>query len=229
MARSRKHAGDTKTRLLGSACSVFAEKGYRDATIADICDRAGANIAAVNYHFRDKETLYVEAWRQAFQRSLEAHPPDGGVPENAPVEDRLRARILSMMARIMDPECHEFEMVHKEHANPTGLLAEVMRESIEPTREQFERIVGELLGNGAPAGQVHLCAMSIIAQCMDAVMRQRHRRILPRAGPLPGPAPTEFGVEIMADHIVRFSLAGIREVRRQIDSGELADMEQPSE
>ncbi|MBW2127416.1 MAG: helix-turn-helix transcriptional regulator [Deltaproteobacteria bacterium] len=37
-----------------SACEVFAEKGYRAATIADICGRAKANVAAVNYYFGDK-------------------------------------------------------------------------------------------------------------------------------------------------------------------------------
>ena len=229
MEPSKKHAGDTKARLLESACGVFAEKGYSDATIAEICERAGANIAAVNYHFRDKETLYVEAWREAFQRSLEAHPPDGGVPDDAPVEDRMRARILSLMARIMDPQCHEFEIVHKEHANPTGLLAEVMRESIEPTQEQFRRIVGELLGEGTTDEQVQLGVMSIMGQCMHLIMRQRHREMFSKVGPPPGCAPIEFSIEVMADHIARFSLAGIREMRRQVDIGGPGDLENPRE
>jgi AcrR family transcriptional regulator len=81
MRKAAKRAiSATQADLLDAACRTFAEKGYRDATIAEICQRAGANIAAVNYYFRDKETLYVEAWRLAFKRSLEAHPPDGGVP-----------------------------------------------------------------------------------------------------------------------------------------------------
>ncbi|MGQ9671001.1 MAG: TetR family transcriptional regulator, partial [Desulfosoma sp.] len=49
----------TRARLLDAACDVFAEKGYRGARLADICRRAGANIAAVNYHFGDKASLYV--------------------------------------------------------------------------------------------------------------------------------------------------------------------------
>jgi hypothetical protein len=52
----------TRERLLAGACEIFTKKGYRDATIADICERAGANVAAVNYHFGDKETLYIEEW-----------------------------------------------------------------------------------------------------------------------------------------------------------------------
>jgi hypothetical protein len=35
--------------------------------------------------------------------------------------------------------------------------------------------------------------------------------------------PDNLKIEMMADHVARFSLAGIREIRRQIESGELAD------
>ena len=68
----------TRQRLLESACDLFAAKGFTKATNKEICDRAGANIAAVNYYFGSKQNLYGGAWRKAFQDSLEAHPPDGG-------------------------------------------------------------------------------------------------------------------------------------------------------
>ena len=46
--------GTTKDRLLAAACAVFADKGYRAATVVEICTAAEANIAAVNYHFGNK-------------------------------------------------------------------------------------------------------------------------------------------------------------------------------
>nr|HID58916.1 TetR/AcrR family transcriptional regulator [Desulfobacterales bacterium] len=52
---------ETRRRLLEAACQVFEEKGYRGARAADIRKRAGVNVAAVNYHFGDKATLYGEA------------------------------------------------------------------------------------------------------------------------------------------------------------------------
>ena len=55
--------------VLHAACEVFADRGYRDATVAGICHKAGANPAAINYHFNDKESLYVEAWRQAAEEA----------------------------------------------------------------------------------------------------------------------------------------------------------------
>src|SRR5438552_12326711 len=57
----------TQTRLLEVAGQVFAEKGFDGATVREICQRADANIAAVNYYFRDKEKLYIEAVKSACQ------------------------------------------------------------------------------------------------------------------------------------------------------------------
>ncbi len=102
MKVQREDAVRTRKSLLDAASEVFAEKGYRDATIAEICEKAGANIAAVNYHFRDKETLYKEAWRYSFSESVKAHPPDGGVSDTAPPEERLRCQVTALLRRIAD-------------------------------------------------------------------------------------------------------------------------------
>jgi AcrR family transcriptional regulator len=221
MKTAKKQRNDTPAQLLEAACEVFAKKGYRRATIAEICRRGGANIAAVNYYFRNKETLYAEAWRLAFQRSLETYPPDGGIPGTAPSEERLHGYVLSLMRRIIDPRNHEFEIVRKEMAHPTGLLAEVMQASIEPVGKALSGIVRELLGPKATDRQVRLCQMSIMAQCLHPMMRERFRNLLPAQ--VNEPEPLNAGIEAIAEHVTRFSLAGIQRIRRQIEGDELDD------
>jgi len=51
---------ETRQKLIESAGQIFAELGYDAATVRQITDRAGANIASVNYHFGDKLQLYRE-------------------------------------------------------------------------------------------------------------------------------------------------------------------------
>ncbi len=51
---------ETRERLLEAAAELFAERGYNHVTVRDICRAAGANVAAVNYYFRDKLGLYRE-------------------------------------------------------------------------------------------------------------------------------------------------------------------------
>jgi AcrR family transcriptional regulator len=211
-----KRAGslETQKRLLAAASEVFAERGYREATIEEICRRAGANIASVNYHFGSKETLYTETWRHCFSESLQAHPPDGGVSEEAPPEERLRGAVTALLNRIADEDNREFLIVIKERATPTGLLNEVMRKELHPQFMRLEKPVGELLGSSASELQAQLCTMSIISQCLEGGMMSRAstKKQLGKNAP-----PFIEDAEAFAAHVTSFSLAGIRAIREETE------------
>ena len=214
MKIQRKGAAKTPKSLLAAASEVFAEKGYRDATIAEICERASANVAAVNYHFGDKETLYKEAWRHSFSESVKAHPPDGGVSDSAPPEECLRGRVTALLHRIADENNKEFLFVQKELANPTGLLNEVMREVIRPLQKKMEVLVRELLGPRTSDMQVRFCVVSIISQCINPMvaMNRRKEKREGKDGP-----PGVDDIEAYSNHVVKFSLAGIRAIRKEAE------------
>jgi AcrR family transcriptional regulator len=214
MRIQRKRVAKTPKSLLAAASEVFAEKGYRDATIAEICERAKANVAAVNYHFGDKETLYTEAWRHSFSESVKAHPLDGGVSDSAPPEKRLRGQVVALLRRIADEDNREFLIVQKELANPTGLLNEVMQEELWPLQERMESLVRELLGPRTSDMQVRFCVISIISQCINpmvAIKGQKEKRE-GKDGP-----PGIDDIEAYSNHVVKFSLAGIRAIRDEAE------------
>lgn len=56
---------DTKERILETACRLFATSGFHGASIRDIANEAGVNLAAVNYHFGNKDGLLAEILIQA--------------------------------------------------------------------------------------------------------------------------------------------------------------------
>jgi len=67
VARSDASAAtDTQQRILDAAEALFAEHGFEAASMRMIAARAGANLAAANYHFGSKEGLL----RSVFQRRL---------------------------------------------------------------------------------------------------------------------------------------------------------------
>jgi TetR/AcrR family transcriptional regulator, regulator of cefoperazone and chloramphenicol sensitivity len=212
----RQDAARTRKNLLMAASVVFAEKGYHDSTIAEISERAGTNIAAVNYHFGDKETLYREAWRQAFHDSIKAHPPDGGVDSNAPAEQRLRGRVVALLRRITDDNNRGFWIVHRELANPTGLLEEVMREELGPLRQRIEALVRELLGGNHSNEQVRFCAISIMSQCVIPAFINRVER---SGNDGENDSWRIEDTEAYAEHVVHFSLAGMGAVGRSREKG----------
>jgi TetR/AcrR family transcriptional regulator, regulator of cefoperazone and chloramphenicol sensitivity len=213
MTANRVDGLETRRKLLDAAGVLFAEKGFHDTKTADICRLAEANVAAVNYHFRSKEELYTAAWRNEFERSIAAYPPDGGVAGDAPAEDRLRGHIRALVRQFMDPASRDLDIAHREMSNPTGLLAEVMHRSLEPLRQMHLSIIRALLGVKATEQQVQLCEMSIHAQCIVSLMHERHRRLVPQTGHHLQPPRLRIDADTLAEHIARFSLAGLREVR----------------
>jgi TetR/AcrR family transcriptional regulator, regulator of cefoperazone and chloramphenicol sensitivity len=207
MKPQREDAVRTRHRLLVAASEVFADKGYRDATIAEICSKAEANVAAVNYHFRDKESLYRGAWRQSLIESLKAHPPDGGVSPDASPEDRLRGQIKALLERVSDRNNKELSIMLKEMASPTGLLEEVIREEIQPLAARIEAIIRELLGPEASDSQIKFCGISIFSQCINpAVIRRGEERDREQDYN----RPRVDDIAAYTDHVITFSLGGIR-------------------
>jgi len=208
MPASGDQSGGTRQRVLESACQLFAERGYREATVQEICEKAGANVAAVNYYFRDKESLYVEALRHASALALEAFPLHGALPPGAPAEDRLRAHVAATIRRIFSegPPSYFHLMMVKEMAEPVGAPEAVIRDLLSPLRNNMESVLGELMGEGVDSETLRMCAFSVVSQLLFFGFNRLAREWMfrPRSR---GQAPS---VEHLIEHITRFSLAGIR-------------------
>jgi len=205
----RQDAMRTQKSLLVAAAEVFAEKGFRDATIAEISKRAKTNVAAINYHFGNKETLYREAWRQSFLDSIKAYPPDGGIDTSAAPEQRLAGLVGALLRRINDKDNKEFHIVNKELANPTGLLEEVMKEEMMPLRRRIMALMHEIMGPDRTESMVRFCTVSILSQCVIPAFINMVER--------PGVDGEDASLRIediedYARHVVTFSLAGIKKV-----------------
>jgi AcrR family transcriptional regulator len=213
----RKDGEETRQRILSVASVLFAEKGYRNTTHEQICRMAKVNAAAINYHFRKKETLYVEAWRMSYNSILKKHPADGGVSPAASAETRLHGRVLSLMRRMSDPENKVFDIINREMSNPTGLLTEVINESIIPVIAGLESIIRELLGGKANGTDVLLCQMSIMAQCFHAIMIRRRKPMKIKEGN--EVSLHDLNVEEIAEHVTRFSIDGIKGAKKRLENG----------
>src|SRR3954468_11321970 len=94
----------TRRRLLDAAGEVFAELGFRDATVREICRRAGANIASVSYHFGDKTALYSEAMRNLAEAAVKKFPQDMGMSASSTPGEKLEAFVRSFVLRILSDD-----------------------------------------------------------------------------------------------------------------------------
>jgi len=203
----------TRFRLLTSASRIFAEKGFQESTIAEICEQAGANIASVNYYFGSKETLYLESWRFAFKQELDRYPPEDELTVNATSEQRLARWIKSLIKRIADDHSYSFAILHREMAQPTRLLADILEKEINPQRLQMFDLLKECLGQSVTDQQLQYCHASIMGQCFQ-LLRLRHMH---KVRPFRKHPSDLSDTEAFADHVVQFSLAGIRAIRSALN------------
>ena len=204
-----EHHPDTRQRLLDAAGEVFAERGFRRATVREICRKASANIAAVNYHFGDKDALYMEVLREAQRVAHAKYPVTLGLGPDATPEQRLHAYVRSSLLRLLDPGRPAWHgvLISREMVEPTAALDLLIKESVRPRFELLLGIVRELLGPDVPEERVRLCALSIAGQC---VYYYHGRHLITRLQPPEEREPLE--VERLADHITEFSLGAVREL-----------------
>jgi AcrR family transcriptional regulator len=214
----RKDGVKSKERLLVAASEVFAQKGYRDAAVAEICKRAGSNVAAVNYHFGSKDELYATVWRSAFEEAMQVYPPDGGLPPDAPAEKRLGALIHSSLHRILDDGKlgRSGQILLHEMAEPTDVIDKVLDDSIRSVRERTEQIIRELLGPKASEQELRFCELSVVHQCFAIGFAKGRKKLPPFAK---SDKPLSKFIDELAEHITVFSLAGIAAIRDKAEQG----------
>jgi len=210
MTRTAPPAADTRERLLEAAGDVFSESGFRAATVRDIVARAGANLAAVNYHFGDKEGLYAAVLQHFAKESIAKYPPGSGLRRDASPEEQLHAFVRSFLLRVVDPghQAVHGRMMAREMIEPTGALSRIVEQMIRPLYDRLCSIVRALGKGGLGAAQVESAAKSIVGQCLF------YKHCAPVLRLLEGRLPDPRDIDALADHIVAFSVAGIRGVAR---------------
>jgi AcrR family transcriptional regulator len=142
----KKSAQDKRQRLLEAAGEVFAQRGFKAATIQEISQRANANIASVNYHFRDKESLYHEVFRYAMAQAQSRY---SSYPVNVK-EGRPASRFRQELRRYLkinfsaDREPWQAMLFFREMLEPTDIFETLVEETLRPYQEYVESLVRDV-------------------------------------------------------------------------------------
>ncbi len=206
MAGTAPRHGTTRDRVLDAAIGLFAERGYRKVTVREICREAGANVAAVNYHFRDKPRLYREALAAAagaMRATTEAARQAG---RGLAPDERLRRYLRIFLRRLLGAEADTrlHRLVMREMTERTPAFDTVVDRGVRPRIEFLAEIVSELTGRPADDERVLHAVASVQAQCVLAKPNPVTMRLWP------GLSGEPEAIDRLADHIADFSLAGIR-------------------
>jgi len=203
---------ETRERVLQAAGEIFAEHGFAASRVREICQRAGANIASINYYFGDKESLYRQVLHLACEFVLEKYPVDEGLQPGATPSQHLQAFVRSYLRRMFDQDrpCWHGKVMMREMLEPTIALDEIVERLVRPQFQVLAGIVRDLGGGALSDQDIRLCCESIIGQC---VYYRQAKSILHRLRPGAGYGPGD--VDLLSGHVARFSLAAIEELASQ--------------
>ncbi|MCK5540815.1 MAG: CerR family C-terminal domain-containing protein [Deltaproteobacteria bacterium] len=195
----------TRQRLLESAATIFTEKGYANTSVADICERAAANIASVNYYFRSKDALYRSVL-QFTREQAEAYYPISRPVEDNP-ETRFYQLILALLQRILNREMagNFYTLVAKEMVEPTSASGEIVSQTISRHQSIMKELIKEICGQDIDDELLLRLYFSILSQCFFFSYNEKGRQYHLQKDPI------QFkDAELFARHIADFSLAGMR-------------------
>jgi AcrR family transcriptional regulator len=179
--------------------------------VRDISERAGANLAAVNYHFGDKEKLYEGVVCHIINCIKEEFPIDKGFEEATSAEERLLAFVRNLLYRFGDPDRPSWQgaLLAEERMNPRPVVLSIMHEEIFKTHSFLNPILNDLLGPNATSDDIELCDASVMGQLLfHAHLRHPHVPEVIKREPM-----SAEELERLAQHIANFSIAGIRRIQ----------------
>lgn len=206
-----EHDSVTRARLLNTAARLFAARGFKTVTVRDICHEAGANVAAVNYHFGDKLGLYREVVEETLGAAF-AVDPTLDAPPGSSAQERLRHFVRAYVPRIARPDgptVRARRLMSHEVEAPTPLASWIAERVIVPRLRFLSAAIAELLGCPVADRRVGRCVMSLQAQCIFYLPNRFRRAALPEWD-----RAMSADLAQAADHITEFTLGGIAHLAR---------------
>jgi AcrR family transcriptional regulator len=132
---------ETRERIVTAARTLFAERGFDGATIAEIARRAEITEGAIYRHFKDKQELFMECVgpvvEEAFTRTL------ARVQEATDVQGMVRS-IVEGRLQLLEENQESFDILFTEapyHPELKALLYERVRAQAEQVGPALERVL----------------------------------------------------------------------------------------
>lgn len=196
----------TREKIIQAAGPVFADSGFEGATVRDICNSAGVNLASVNYHFRDKLGLYIETVQRAHEMRSQAI----AVPQwsaDTPPETKLYDLIHTLLKRALsgDDQAWQKRLMMREILHPTEACRPLVEKGFRPTFEVMLAVLDDLFPEEVSPADRRRCGFSIIGQIL-------HYRLAGEVVTMLTPVreySESYSVDALSEHITRFSLAAV--------------------
>jgi TetR/AcrR family transcriptional regulator, regulator of cefoperazone and chloramphenicol sensitivity len=204
----------TRTELLEAAGRVFAEKGFERATGKEICERAGANTAAINYHFGGMDGLHAAVLEEANRRLIPLESVTAAIAKKTSARAKLQVIIELVVEKLLGPISSSwvFGVLSRELIAPSPMIEHLFETQALPKIRIARSIIGELMGLPENHPAVARGCISVMAPMVLLFVADRSHlgRMLPDLSLSGGDA------QLISRHLLQFALGGLTAVVRDL-------------
>jgi TetR/AcrR family transcriptional regulator, regulator of cefoperazone and chloramphenicol sensitivity len=211
MTRPSDH---TRNSIMKAAVQLLADKGYQGTSVRDIVAKARVNQAAINYHFKGKDGLYLELLKTAFEKLTEQAGFDPEKLKSLSREEALRSFVHQQLRPLLfrDELSLYIRMFAWEAAHPSKVFLKFMAKNTLGYLTAATEIVQRFLPSGTDR-RVALCAaIWLMGQCSTFV---RNRELFAQE-PFKIRPDSPF-VDELSDLISGLALGGLRQAAQAHD------------
>lgn len=199
---------DTKAALLDCAEQLFLAKGFEAVSVREITDAAGANVAAVNYHFSTKTQLYRACLERRLTEvarrriALIERVSSRGKP--ATLRAIISAYVRDSFAEMLrSPDSGRLLQTIYQEMSPAGVASDlVTSELIAPIHQALFKAIRQT-DPALPDHHISCCISSLSGQILHFIRFRDIIRQLLNSG-----SEADY-IEDISKHITEFSLRGI--------------------
>ena len=201
----------TKHKIIEAAGPIFAEVGFENGTVRDICRAADVNVASIKYYFGDKKNLYLETVLYARQSRADRYPFPGW-SEGTPAEAQLYDFVSSLLRRltVLQGAPWQVNLLMRELMKPNEACRVIVQEYFQPMFRGLMALIDQLVKCPLKEEDRLKIGFSIIGQCLHYRYGTAVMDLMVPAG-----LRDSFEIEQLADHITKFTMRGLQNYSEQ--------------
>ena len=168
-----------REQLIKHATRIFAAKGFAGAATREICDAAGANVAAIHYYFGGKEGLY----RAVLMGPIREVTGQFGRFDDPsiPFEQVIRKVLGAFVDMALNDDPHDLEVTRlhiRESLEPSAIFRELVAQSIVPQHNGLAALIAAHCGLTRPDVDIHQLTFAMFAMASDYCMSREFINML---------------------------------------------------
>jgi len=209
---------DTKEKILMSACRNFAINGYEKTTIRAISREAKVNLAAVNYHYCNKETLYKEVFKYIMKKDKVINIELNNSQKMSLRLNDWREKLTKWLEEILfdissKNPFHQYKtmIISRELMNPSPVFGDIFNTHLRPVLDNLISQIKKSLPGNLKKNELYIEIFSVIS---EAVFYMNARALIEAC--FPGTDFTAENMKAIVEHTVSKNILWIREKNKKI-------------